>query len=550
MRWSDLAFRFARPIHWILALYGGDVVPLTIAGITSGRESRGHRFMAPGAFPVTGSEDYLAKTRAAFVIADPQERRRIILAQAEAAAAAVGGRPLHHAALLETVTYLTEYPTVVCGGFDVEFLKLPREVLVTTMMSHQKYFPVIDQNGDLAPWFLTVSNTPARDPGVVRKGNEKVIRARLSDARFFFQEDRKVPLERRVEDLRKVTFHTLLGTSYDKVLRFRELAVRIAGQLEAARGPQAGFVARVERAAWLAKADLDTQMVCEFAELQGVMGREYALLGGEEPAVAGAIYEHYQPTAAGGELPRSDEGAVVSLADKIDSICGFFGVNVIPTGTADPYALRRQALGVINIILEKGYPLLLDTLLDESLAILGGLLKRPPAEVKAAVLEFFRGRFENLCLSQGHPYDVVDAVLAADMTDLVRAAEKIRAMEAFKAHPDFEPLAIGFKRAANIVRDFQNGAVDPALFQTAAETALHEAYLQCRLTVGTLIAAGHYPAALTELARLRQPVDAFFSEVLVMAEEEKVRFNRLSLLAEISALFRGLADFSRIVTDA
>jgi glycyl-tRNA synthetase beta chain len=548
MRWSDISFRFARPIHWLLALYGGELVPLDIAGIASGRESRGHRFMAPAAFPVGDFADYLERTRTAFVIADPRERRQIIATLIEAAAAAAGGSPLPNEALLETVTFLTEYPTVVCGGFDREFLELPREVLVTTMISHQKYFPVVDAVGELIPWFLTVNNTLARDPEVVRKGNEKVIRARLSDARFFFEEDRKVPLASRVEDLRKVMFHTLLGTSFDKVQRFRELAVLIAGRIPA--GQDGGFVARVERAAWLAKADLDTQMVGEFAELQGIMGREYALRDGEDPLVARAIYEHYLPTAAGGELPGTDEGAVVSIADKVDSICGFFGVSLIPTGTADPYALRRQALGVINIILDRGYSLPLDGLIDASLAILGGRLQRPDTAVKDDVLEFFRGRFANLLIAQGRPYDVVDAVLAADATDLVRAAAKVRAMEAFKADADFEPLAVGFKRVVNIVKDFKDGAVDPALFQSDAEGALHAASTQSRRTVDALIAAADYPAALTELARLRHPVDAFFTDVLVMAEDERVRFNRLSLLAEIAALFHGLADFSRIVTNA
>ncbi|MCX5821696.1 MAG: glycine--tRNA ligase subunit beta [Deltaproteobacteria bacterium] len=544
MRWSDLEFRFARPIHWILALYDGRIVPFRIANLESGNTSRGHRFMSPGSFPVANREEYLAKTRDNFVIVDPDERKRIIREEATKAALTVGGRVLPSEELLETVTYLTEYPTVVCGNFDREYLMLPQEVLITTMISHQKYFPVVDERGALLPHFLTINNTLARDPAVVKRGNEKVIRARLSDARFFFEADRKIPLDRRLEDLRKVVFHTLLGTSYEKVMRFRQLAAWIAGRIDP------DLADRVDRAALLAKADLDTQMVGEFAELQGIMGREYALLAGEDRVVAKAIYEHYLPTAAGGELPETDEGAIVSIADKTDTIVGFFGVGLIPTGTADPYALRRQALGIINIILAKRYSLPLSALIDESLAILGPLLKHPSDETKGAVLEFFKGRFENQLIAQGHPYDVVDAVLATGVQNLVTADEKIRAMETFKSDPDFQPLAIAFKRVVNIIRGFQNGAVDPGLFSGTEEKNLHDAFLKIRETVFMLISRGDYSGVLGELARLREPVDAFFETVLVMAEDDQIRRNRLSLLEEISTLFHDVADFSRIVTEA
>jgi glycyl-tRNA synthetase beta chain len=543
MRWSDLEFRFARPIHWILALYDGRIIPFGIANLESGNLSRGHRFMSPASFPVANREEYLARTRDHFVIVDPDERKRIIREQATQAALAVGGRLLPSEELLETVAFLTEYPTVVCGNFDREYLKLPQEVLITTMISHQKYFPVVDEKGTLLPHFLTINNTLARDPAVVKRGNEKVIRARLSDARFFFEADRKIPLDERVEGLRKVVFHTLLGTSYEKVMRFRELAAWVASRIDPA------IAARVDRAALLAKADLDTQMVCEFTELQGIMGREYALLAGEDPIVAQAIYEHYLPTAAGGGLPETDEGAAVSIADKTDTIVGFFGVGLIPTGTADPYALRRQALGIINIILAKRYPLPLDALIDRSLAILGPLLKRPSDETRGAVLEFFRSRFENQLIAQGHPYDVVDAVLATGVQNLVTANEKIRAMEIFKSDPDFQPLAIAFKRVVNIIRGFQNGTVDPGLFSGMEEKNLHEAFLKIRETVFERISREDYSGVLGELARLRKPVDAFFETVLVMAEDEKIRFNRLSLLEEISTLFHDVADFSRIVTE-
>jgi len=544
MRWSNLSLRFARPIHWILALFGGEIVPFRLETIASGNASRGHRFMAPESFPVKDFADYLAKTKEHFVIVDPEERKRTILAEAQKAAEAVGGSVLRNEDLLETVTFLVEYPSAVCGGFDREFLELPKEVLITSMMSHQKYFPVVDNAGNLLPHFVTINNTLARDPSVVARGNEKVIRARLSDARFFFTEDRKIPLERRVEDLKKVVFHSLLGTSYEKVERFRKLAGWIAGRLKP------DLAASVDRAAFLAKADLDTHMVGEFAELQGVMGREYALLAGEDPAVARAIYEHYLPIAAGGALPRTDEGAIVGIADKTDTIAGFFGVNVVPTGTADPYALRRQALGIINIILDRGYDLRLDSLVEESLAVLAGKIKRKAEEVRGDVLDFFRGRFDNQLVAQGHPYDVVDAVLATDSADLVRSLRKIEAMEVLKSQPDFEPLATSFKRIGNIIKGFCGGAVKPELFVLPQEKELHDAYLAVSGNVCEHIARDDFAAALREMATLRKPVDAFFDAVMVMADDKAVRFNRLSLLEAVSVLFRSIADFSKLVTEA
>jgi len=543
MRWMDLNLRFARPIHWIVALFGGEVIPFSLENITSSDTSRGHRFMAPDPFSVAGFEDYLAKTEERFIIVDPEKRKQIIQDEARAAAEAVSGAVLENEELLEEVTFLVEYPSVVCGSFDREFLALPKEVLTTAMMKHQKYFPVVDGQGELLPHFITVNNTVARDPSVVARGNEKVIRARLADARFFFEEDRKTPLENRLEDLKDVVFHSSLGTSYEKVMRFRTLAADIV------RAVRPGIAPSVDRVALLCKADLETQMVYEFTELQGVMGREYALLQGEDPVIAQAIYEHYLPVAAGGQLPETDEGAIVSIADKMDTIAGFFGINLIPTGTADPFALRRQALGIINIILNKSYSLSLDNLIERSIAILGDKVQRDREETQINVLDFFRGRFENQLVSQGHPYDVVNAVLALGMSDIVQSFRKIEAMEGFKTHPDFEPLAIAFKRVVNILKDFKGGSVDTSLFDSRAEAELYDSFAGIRERANGCIDEGRYSDSLSEMAALRKPVDAFFEEVMVMAEDEKIRFNRLSLLKEISDLFHRIADFSRIVTE-
>ena len=542
MRWAAYDLRFARPIHWLLALYGGKVVPLKVEDIESGNTSRGHRFMSPEAFAVEGYEDYLAKAQERFVIADPALRKKLILEEAQKSAADVGGKLFYTEDLLETITFIVEYPVIVRGGFDPHYLQIPKDVLTTTMISHQKYFPIVDDAGKLLPYFVAVSNTRARDLEVVARGNERVLQARLADASFFFEEDKKVPLEDRVESLKKVVFHTLLGTSHKKVMRFRKLAVKIAAKVKPA------VKKNVDRAALLAKADLESLMVGEFSELQGIMGREYALLAGEKQEIADAIYEHYLPIVAGGDLPGTDEGAIVGIADKMDTIVGFFAVGMPPSGTADPYALRRQALGVINIILSRRYDLSLNFLIDECLASLKDVLRKPAEDVKKDVLEFFRGRLQNQLISQGCAYDTVDAVLAADIDRLVLVIEKIQALQAFRANPEFEPLSIAFKRIDNILKDFHGGSVDVNLLSQEAEIKLFANFENIGTRVEKGIAEKDFTAALNKLAALRSPVDAFFDSVMVMDKDEKIRFNRLSLLADISALFHQIADFSKIVT--
>ncbi|KAF0158288.1 MAG: glycyl-tRNA synthetase beta chain [Syntrophaceae bacterium] len=542
MRWGNHDLRFARPVHWILALYGGKVVPLKIEDIESGNMSYGHRFMSPASFAVSGFADYLIKTRENFVIADPEERKKFILKEAQKAASEVGGKLFYTEDLLATVSFIVEYPVIVRGGFDEAYLKIPKEVLTTTMISHQKYFPVVNDEGKLLPYFIAVSNTRPRDIAVVASGNERVLRARLADASFFFEEDKKVPLEDRVESLKKVIFHTLLGTSHKKVMRFRKLAIKIAAKVKPS------VKKNVDRAALLAKADLESLMVGEFSELQGIMGREYALLAGEKPEIANAIYEHYLPIIAGGDLPQTDEGAIVAIADKIDTIVGFFAVGIPPTGTADPYALRRQALGVINIILDRRYALSLNFLIDESLASLKDVLKKQADDIKKDILEFFKGRLQNQLITQGYAYDTVDAVLSTDIDDLVSVIEKIQALQAFRLNPEFELISVAFKRVDNILKDFREAPVDVNLLSHDAEIKLFSSLENIRLRVEKGIAEKDFNTALNKLAALRPPVDAFFEHVMVMDKDEKIRFNRLSLLSEISALFHKIADFSKIVT--
>jgi glycyl-tRNA synthetase beta chain len=373
----------------------------------------------------------------------------------------------------------------------------------------------------------------------VVKGNERVLRARLSDARFFFEEDQKVKLETRVESLKSVVYQQKLGTSYEKMERFRALARSLSEFLNPAITPQ------VEQAAYLCKADLVSGMVGEFPEVQGIMGREYALLEGIPADVANAIAEHYLPTQAGGELPASDIGAIVSICDKLDTICGCFGVGLIPTGSADPYALRRSAIGIINIILHKGYRISLSDGIDKALQLLGAKLNRPAADVKNDVLEFFRGRLTNL-LGDQYPTDVVEAAISVGYTDLVDTAARIKALAEFTSHPDFDALAVSFKRIGNIIKEGTDAPVDPALFEDTAEQALYEAFQSVKSSIETRVAAGSWLDALTEIATLRGPVDTFFDRVMVMAENERVRSNRLALLTAMARMFGKIADFSRI----
>jgi len=539
MRWGDLDVRFARPIHWIVALFDGIVVPFEFGNITSGAVSRGHRFMANTTFPVRDYAHYLEECERHFVIPDPERRKEIIRRETHRVAIAAGGHLLPDEELLEQVSFLVEYPSAVHGTFSEEFLKVPKEVLITSMRSHQRYFSIVDAEGRLLPGFITINNTLTEDPSVVVKGNQRVLRARLSDARFFFEEDQKVRLDERVEALKKVVYQQKLGTSFEKMERFKALAEGLAAKLNPA------VTAQTARAAWLCKADLVSAMVGEFPEVQGIMGREYALLEGEDAAVAAAIAEHYLPTQAGGELPASDIGAFVSIADKLDTICGCFGVGLVPTGAADPYALRRATIGIISIILDRGYRLSLPELIDRSLELLTAKLTRPREQVALDLLEYFRARFTNL-LGNDYPGDAVDAAVSADFADLVDVRARIAALAEFENHSDFEPLAVAFKRVGNIIKDGTDAPVDPALFEDPAEGALYEAFSAVKASVESRVAAGSWLDALIEIATLRGPVDAFFDKVMVMAEDQRVRTNRLALLTAIARMFGRIADFSKI----
>jgi glycyl-tRNA synthetase beta chain len=542
MRWGSSDIRFARPVHWIVAIYGGKVVPLELGDIKSGDTSRGHRFMSPESLPVKDFADYSKKMRDAYVIVDPKERKGMILKETARIISFTSGRILEDEKLLNLLTYLVEYPTAICGTFDKEFLRLPREVLIACMREHQKYFSVVDKDGNLLPNFVAINNTLPQDPEVAIKGNERVLKARLSDARFFFEEDRKIPLAGWVEKLRGVLFQENLGSYHEKIERLQKLAEYLAEEVNPV------IKKKVKRASLLCKADLVTGMVGEFPGLQGVMGREYALLSKEEKEVAKAIREHYFPAFAGDILPSSQTGALLSIADKTDTIVGCFGVNLLPTGAADPYALRRQALGIINIVLENKYSLSLHKLLNKSLSLLEDKIARKPLEVKRDVQEFFRIRFKNLLIPKGFPPEVVEAVTLVSFDNLVDVFEKIKAVDEFRSHPDFESLVTAFKRASRIIEKSPLQEVDATLFESSEEGRLFKVYRDVQNKVGELFEGERYRDALTEIVKLKEPIDTFFDRVMVMAEEREIRENRLALLGGIVNLFMNIADFSRIAT--
>lgn len=540
MRWGALKVHFARPIHWIVALLGNNVVPFTFGNVATGRTSRGHRFMSAGSFDITDLDRYVDLLRDRFVIVDIEERKARIRQVIAVAAEEKGGKILPDEALLDQVTQLVEYPSAVCGAFDRPYLELPQEVPITAMRQHQRYFAVVDGAGKLMPYFVTVNNTLTRNPDVVARGNERVLRARLEDARFYFVEDQKVPFEARADQLKSVVFHSKLGTSYEKMERFKALAEYMADKVAP------GDKGLISRAAFLCKADLVTGTVGEFPELQGAIGRAYARSAGEKEAVAQAIYEHYLPTHAGGDLPSGMPGALISIADKMDTLVGCFGIGQIPSGTADPFALRRQTLGVIRIILEKKLPLSVADLVDRALVGLNGKLTEPALETHKGVLDFFRVRFENLLTGQGYPQDVVDAVLAYHLDPLVETMVKIDALKAFRARDDFGPLLVTVKRVVNILKEEVGAAVDPLKFTTQAEKDLYRDLTASEQELGKLLKEQNYGAALQYLVRLKAPIDRFFDDVLVLDKDMAIRQNRLALLSRVAGLFRNLADFSKL----
>ncbi|HMM20217.1 MAG TPA: glycine--tRNA ligase subunit beta [Selenomonadales bacterium] len=543
MRWGSLDIRFARPIRWLVALFGGKVVPFTVGDVAAGNTSVGHRFLSKGPVKIDSLDDYFVKMTENHIMVDQNLRRQVIREQVEKLAVQQGGSAVIDEELLEEVVYLVEYPTALCGRFEDQYLALPPEAVITPMREHQRYFPVFAADGKLLPVFITVRNGGQDYIDIVRRGNERVLRARLADARFFFEEDKKIPLAARVEKLKTVVFQEGLGTMYDKTVRLERLAAFIAREA----GIAAGELPVVERGAQLAKADLVTGMVCEFTELQGIMGREYAKLAGEPEAAAEAIYEHYLPRFAGDSLPASAAGRAISMADKLDNIVATFSRGLIPTGSQDPFALRRQALGIVNILLEAKYAVSLQSITGAALDLLGVTDADRRSKLIGEVQEFFRLRLKNILADEGMRYDLVDAVLAAGNDDIFDTWLRAQALSLEGGTLAMQRAVQALTRAGNLAKHATGDSADPGLFEVEAEHQLYQALQSARQTIACLRASRDYTGVLKTLAGLADPIDAFFEQVMVMVENLPVRNNRLALLQAITGLSAGIADLSKIV---
>jgi len=540
--WSSV--NFVRPAHGLVALHGSDVVPLAILGLSSGRETHGHRFEA-AVDPVifAHADEYASKLATdGAVIASFAERRAEIARQLEAAAAKAGGKPIDDDALLDEVTALVERPNVLIGQFEEEFLAVPQECLILTMKANQKYFPLLDATGKLTNKFLVVSNISPADSSAVIGGNERVVRPRLADAKFFFDQDRKKTLESRVLNLAKVVYHNKLGTQGERVQRVCAIAKAIGLQL----GGEA-LALQAEQAALLAKADLLTDMVGEFPELQGIMGRYYALHDGLATAVADAIEDHYKPRFAGDSLPRGQVGTVVALADKLETLVGMFGIGQIPTGDRDPFALRRHALGVIRMLSEGNLDLPLDSLLTvagQAFATVDGF-----KSAESALADFIYDRLAGSLREQGYTAQEVDAVVSQRPQRLGDIPKRLAAVRTFAALPEAASLAAANKRVGNILKKVEDSVdawVDTALLKETAEVALHAALVDVVPQADAAFVTGDYTESLQALAALRAPVDAFFDDVMVNAEDPALRANRLGLLAKLHAAMNQVADLSKL----
>ena len=542
MHWADLDYKFIRPLRWLVALYGQDVIDFEVANVKSGRTSRGHRFLSEGDFEIANAEDYVEACRKASIIVDQNERCEMIRQQIAEVAAANGGQAEVNEDLLEEVLYLVEYPTALCGKFDEKYLALPAEAVITPMRDHQRYFPVL-KDGQLLPLFITIRNGGKEHLETVQHGNERVLRARLEDAQFFFDEDRKKTLEQHGEKLKTVVFQDGLGTIYDKALRLEVLAGYIADAIGANEQDKKDAV----RAAKLAKADLVTGMVTEFTELQGVMGREYALLDGETKAVAQAIDEHYMPRFAGDSQPASVAGRIVSLADKIDTIVGTFSRGLIPTGSQDPFALRRQALGIVNMLKKAQYHISLSQLVAKAMELLKIADAGQQAKLQNDVADFMKLRLKNVLADADIRYDVVDAVFVTvdDIYGVFLRAQAVN--EAVKQ--DMEKTIQAFVRTGNIARKAEDvqAAVETGLLAEQVEKDLYKAYEDAASKVEKEIVAQDYAGAIATLSQLAAPIDAFFDGVMVMDKDEKIKNNRLGLLKLVDNLICQVADFSKIV---
>lgn len=563
MRWNETGVRFARPIRWLLALCGPRVIHIELGGVTAGNRTWGHRFAGGqragrrAGRPVTSLAGYYKELARQAVVPDPEERRELIVGQLRELAASVQGQLDYDEELLEQAIFSVECPRALVGTFDATFLNLPKDVLTTAMKEHQGFFPLTNSTGTLLPCFISVTNMALKNMALIRQGNERVLAARLADAKFFFEEDRKCTLADRVEKLKSVTFHQKLGTLHQKTGRVMALSARIADRLG-----DLDLLDTVRRAAQLSKADLLTGMVGEFPTLQGVMGGEYARLDGEPPEVSAALAEQYLPPAMEGDLPRSSAGQVLSLADRLDSLAAFFSVGIVPTGSEDPLGLRRHALAAVRILVEGNLRLDLKEILAQAREGVaaqgfhaGGRPQSTEKQRPADALEFVTDRLRYYGrTTSGLRDDVMDAVLATRAegpVDLADLLARMRALQAMTGRPEFEPLLVGFRRAHRLTHKEQwdNRGIDPLQLQHPTEEELYRVVEAANANLPQCLGEGRYLEALDILVGMKPAVDAFFDGVLVNAEEPALRANRLSLLAAVAGLFASFADFSQIIVD-
>ncbi|HZD59143.1 MAG TPA: glycine--tRNA ligase subunit beta [Anaerolineae bacterium] len=541
MRWGNGEIRFVRPIRWIVALFGDEVIPFTLDGIASGRHSMGHRFLVDNPITIEKPDDYVGVLERNKVIVDQEKRSSAIRAEIEDSVRDTGGRAVVHAHTFDEVLQLVEYPHAIRGSFSGEFVSLPRDVLVTAMESHQRYFPVEDASGKLLPNFIVIHNGNPTFMELIQKGHERVIRARLSDAKFFFESDSSKPLESYIDKLKGVIFQIQLGTVYQKTQRLVELSRNIARSLDLTQEE----VEYATRAAYLSKTDLVTEMVGEFPTLQGVMGREYALVSGEPEQVATGIFEHYLPRLAGDMLPQTTTGRIVSIADKLDSIAGILAVGLIPTGSEDPYALRRQAYGIVSIILENTIDIAMSKLIELALT----LYREQDVEFDFAVMaglveDFLRGRLRAYLLARQLPADVIEAVASRSINDMVDIKRRAEALADKLGSSEMADVLVAFTRCKNLAKPEFGMQVDTSLLREEAEKELYARLIGVDKEIEK--ADGDYLLSIDVLARLRESVDRFFDEVLVMAKDEAVRNNRIKLLNHCLDTFHKVADFSYI----
>ncbi len=557
MYWtSKKGARFIRPVRWIVAILDGKPVKFPFEAVLSGSTTEGHRFLGRSKIGVSGPRDYMEKLRRNFVLVDPSERRKKIEHEIRSIAAKGKWRVHEDPALLEMVTYLNEYPTVIRGDFDSQYLELPSEVTITVMRDHQKYFAVEDRHGEIEPHFLAVINLDKDRAGLVRQGHEKVLRARLADATFFWETDQKRRLADYIEKLAQITFESRLGSYSDKTERIRHLARKISSNWFDS-GVRGADVAAADRAAQLCKCDLATEMVREFTELQGIVGGLYARVQGEDEEVGWAVYDHYKPIGTEDSIPRNLTGCVISIADKLDSLVACFGVGIIPSGSSDPFALRRAASGIVQILLELGIPLSLSAAVSLGAQALAA--NTPKIEVslesEKRVLDFINDRVKYLLREKGgFAYDEINAAMSAGSDDLVDVRNRAIALRAIRHTRNFEPLAVAFKRIKKILEKagpdgIQGRTASPELFRLEAEKMLHEEARALSERVGAHKRAGKYKEALEAISELRPAVDRFFDDVLVMDKDEAIRKNRLALLAGLLREFSTIADFSEIVAE-